>query len=160
MPPCRQYAVRQPPISADPSGSKKLANTLKAKDQYCSKPIDDLNRTRDIAARFQSILAEKGILPDPSLFAVVSVTLVDQCPPKNVKGSHQMPNLTISMSRMERYISYPEQTDSGSTYSIPNLHHSHVLAKKRSAADQGRKLNALWSSLEAATESAVKRKRT
>jgi len=73
-PPAGSMLYVSPPISADPSGSKKLANTLKAKDQYCSKPIDDLNRTHDIAARFQSILAEEGILPDSNLFAVVSVT--------------------------------------------------------------------------------------
>ena len=73
-PPTGSMLYVSPPISADASGSKKLANTLKAKDQYCSKPIDDINRTGDIAARFRSILTEKGILPDPNLFAVVSAT--------------------------------------------------------------------------------------
>ena len=73
-PPAGSMLYVSPPIDADPSGSRKLANTLKAKDQYCSKPIDNLNRTHDIAAIFQSILAEKEILHDPNLFAVVSVT--------------------------------------------------------------------------------------
>ena len=68
-PPC-------PQVGSMSFAAPKLAETLAKKENYCSRPIDDLNRMRDIAATLRSTLGEKNLLSHlgNDLYAAVSAT--------------------------------------------------------------------------------------